>query len=289
MKTKPTNWIRERRSEAGLSQRDLGDKIGVSNVLISNWERERSSPNRAQQRELERVLEVGDLIREQRVAAGLSQQDLGEKIGVTQTTISLWERGCSHPNAAQRKELQRVLGLGAESGEGSPLATWVSEGRYRLKLSVPELAYKAGLTPVSIYRIEDGTTQNLREKTRKKLERALGASLSEDAAKEVAQEATIAGIGTLEDFDPHEAADRPSEPGIYVFYDISKRPIYVGQGGNVGRRIRDHEEKFWFKRPIVESASWIRVGSEELRTQFEKVLIKFLKSNAVINKDHVER
>ena len=113
--------------------------------------------------------------------------------------------------------------------------------------------------------------------------------LPADAAQEVAQESEIAGLGTFEDFDPHLDSDRPTGPGIYVFYDISDRPIYVGEGSNVRRRITDHEEKFWFKRPIIESASWIRVDDGTLRKQIETLLIKFLKSNAVINKQHVER
>ena len=87
-----------------------------------------------------------------------------------------------------------------------------------------------GLTPPAIYRIEAGVTRNLRDATRKKLENALGSVLPADAAQEVAQESEVAGLGTFEDFDPHIDSDRPTGPGIYVFYDISERPIYVGEG-----------------------------------------------------------
>ena len=112
------------------------------------------------------------------------------------------------------------------------------------------------------------------------------------APRDLAQshgQAEVQGLGSLVDFDPHADDERPEEPGIYVFYDISERPIYVGEARNVRIRIRGHEEKFWFKRPIVESASWIRVEDEILRKQIETLLIKFLKSNAVINKQNVER
>ncbi len=60
-----------------------------------------------------------------------------------------------------------------------------------------------------------------------------------------------------------------------MFYDVSERPIYVGEGGNVRGRIKDHEDKFWFKRPIVESASWIEIKDGKLRKQIETLLIKF--------------
>lgn len=58
---------------------------------------------------------------------------------------------------------------------------------------------------------------------------------------------------------------------------------------DIADRIRDHEDRFWFKRPIVERASYIPVKDDKLRRQIETILIKFLKSNAIINKQGVER
>jgi hypothetical protein len=63
----------------------------------------------------------------------------------------------------------------------------------------------------------------------------------------------------------------------------------VGEGETIKRRLADHEQKFWFKRPIVEKGSYLVVREKSLRRQIEKVLIKFLKSNAVLNTQHVER
>jgi transcriptional regulator with XRE-family HTH domain len=173
--------------------------------------------------------------------------------------------------------------------QASPVAAWLSKSRNKLGWSVPELAEKAGLTSPAIYRIEAGITRNLRKSTRDKIEKALGTSLPEDAAKTLSDEAQVSGLGVLEDFDPHSDGERPKEPGIYVLYDISERPVYVGEGANVRNRIKEHEEKFWFKRPIVESASWIKITDAALRVQIETLLIKFLKSNAVLNKQNVDR
>ena len=55
------------------------------------------------------------------------------------------------------------------------------------------------------------------------------------------------------------------------------------------RRISEHGEKFWFKPPIVESGSYIEIADKRLRKQIETLLIKFLKSNAVLNIKNVER
>jgi transcriptional regulator with XRE-family HTH domain len=230
-------------------------------------------------------------LQEARIRAGLSQVELAEKVGVTQPTISNWERGGT-PSQEQERVLRTVIDLGSSVNgvvDASPLAAWLSKARSTKGWSIPELAHKAGLTPPAVYRIESGVTRNLRDATRKKLENALGSAVPDDTAKEVAQEAEVHGLGSLEDFDPHLDSERPRGSGIYVLYDISERPIYVGEGKDVRKRIRDHEEKFWFKRPIVESASWIKIDNDTLRVQIETLLIKFLKSNAVINKQNVER
>lgn len=112
----------------------------------------------------------------------------------------------------------------------------------------------------------------------------------EEAVKE---EFDIPDVGEMTSFDPYSVADMPTEPGIYVFYDISDRPIYVGESGNIRDRIRNantgHVEKFWYKSPIVETAAFVKVPNEKLRKQLEQTLIKFLRSNAVINKKGVDR
>jgi transcriptional regulator with XRE-family HTH domain len=175
-----------------------------------------------------------------------------------------------------------------EGADTSPLAIWLTEARTAKGLSVHELGGLSGLSPAAIYKIKQGITRNLKEAIRKKLESALGLAIPEETAKEIAEESEVVGLGNLEDFDPHNPPECPTGPGIYVFYDISERPIYVGQSQNVRARIAEHQDKFWFKRPIVESASWIRIGDADLRKKIEQLMIRFLKRNAVINKQHVE-
>jgi hypothetical protein len=74
-----------------------------------------------------------------------------------------------------------------------------------------------------------------------------------------------------------------------VLYDISDRPLYIGQGMSIGKRLRNHNDKFWFKPPIVQTASYVQIDEKPLRERMEAVLIKFLNSNAVINKQLVDR
>lgn len=46
-----------------------------------------------------------------RVSQGLSQHELGEKIGVSQTTISSWEKEKSFPNAKNIYELAKLYSV----------------------------------------------------------------------------------------------------------------------------------------------------------------------------------
>lgn len=63
----------------------------------------------------------------------------------------------------------------------------------------------------------------------------------------------------------------------------------MGKSGDIRRRLRDHVEKFWYRSPVVEKAAYVRVEDGVLRGQLEETLIKFLKSNAVINQRFVDR
>ena len=65
--------------------------------------------------------------------------------------------------------------------------------------------------------------------------------------------------------------------------------MYVGQGDRIANRLRDHREKFWFRQPIIQSGAFIGINEKALRQKMEKVLIKFLKSGAVLNKQDVDR
>ena len=177
----------------------------------------------------------------------------------------------------------------------SHLSEWLIATRKAKGWSSNQLGERARLSAAAINKIEDGTTLTLREQTRRKLELALGTKVPEPILEEVASELDLAaepdvpGLGRLENFDPHNAEQRPKAPGIYVLYDISERPVYVGEAANIRVRIRQHEEKFWFKPPIVQTASWIRIADGKLRKQIEQLMIRFLKRNAVINRQHVER
>lgn len=235
-----------------------------------------------------------------RIHAGKSQGEVARYVSVSQPTIFNWEAGTSTPNDETIEKLNKLLGpfwkhdghqLADDLSEAgpAPFGVWVNRLRQEQGLTVPELASLSGVAIPTIYAIEGGRISNPRSETVKKLEKALKSKVPEDTAEQVREESTVEGLGALEDFNPHIDSERPAQPGIYVLYDVSERPIYVGEGANVKKRIREHQEKFWFKEPIVQTAAFIQVDNKDIRTQMETILIKFMKSHAVINKQNVER
>lgn len=243
---------------------------------------------------------LGDRIRRTRLVQGLTQQSLAAKVGVSQAALSHWERNETKPNETTIASLEKILGPLREASEEAgdhqkenpnsegAFGAWLRRVRTEKNMSVPELANAAQVSTIAIYNLEAGRSLNPQAATRQRLEKALDTNIPKEVKTEAAKEQSIAGLGSLTDFDPHSQKDWPKVGGVYVFYDISQRPIYVGEGGNIATRVKDHEQKFWFKAPIVNNASYIQIEDATLRRKIEQVLIKFLKSNAVLNKQHVE-
>lgn len=104
---------------------------------------------------------------------GLSQGELARKMGVSQGTISNWERRKQRPSKSQINKLSSILGAHSFSGrrrpeisEGPSLAgVWLSKARQKSGLTQQELADKAGVAQVTISLIETGRAVNPRPKT----------------------------------------------------------------------------------------------------------------------------
>lgn len=235
--------------------------------------------------------DLGQRIRRAREREGLTLAALAIKVGVTPPTIWQWENG-QEPSEANRKKLEIVLGSltphpqrqGGSVEDVSSFGSWLREQRVQIGLSVPELASRAKVSAPAIYNLESGKSQNPQSMTRDKLAKALEVEVPSVVVAETVESQSVAGLGPLTDFQPHDRNEWPKCPGVYVFYDVSQRPVYVGKAASIYVRLKAHEDRFWFKPPIVEYASYIEVVDRSLRDQLEQTLIRFLKSNAVINK-----
>jgi transcriptional regulator with XRE-family HTH domain len=245
----------------------------------------------------------GPLLRHARAGEGLTRQALAQELKVSPLSIFNWESGKNAPQKASVTALVEKFGEEAfdperaiiEEEGPSALSSWLAITRAEKKLSRKELAQKAGVSHMTIWNIESGRTLNPQQTTIESLESALGEPIPEDIGQELTQQADlkVEGLGPFTNFDPHDEDHLPDVPGVYVLYDVSERPVYVGQAQDIAKRIRDghtgHWDKFWYRSPIVHSGAFVRVDDDLLRSQIETVMIKFMKSTAVINKRGVDR
>jgi transcriptional regulator with XRE-family HTH domain len=176
--------------------------------------------------------------------------------------------------------------------DGQPQPTfgeWLNKEMERQDVSIQQLADKTKLTYTGIWNIVKGNTLYPREETRKKLSAALNQSVPTEVEQEIEQESAISGY-TWTDFTPSDLETVPQLAGVYVFYDVTDRPVYVGKSRhNVRGRVQDHQTRFWFKPPLVVRGSFLAIDDPEMCDKIEAILIKFLGNHALLNVKGVVR
>lgn len=243
---------------------------------------------------------IGKAIYQARLAKGWTQATLAQRVGVSQATVANWENGHADPYNYQ-KELTKALGplpfdpsdfdadeVPALDSSSLEFGDWVRTEREKKDWSRAELAARAKVSVPTIHNIEGGKSLNPQKLTRDRISEALGTVIPAAIVTNTEQEQAIEGLGSLVDFDPHDKDNWPQCSGIYILYDVSERPVYIGRSKNIYQRLSGHTDKFWFKAPIVQNGAYIEVVEPTLLHQLEQVLIKALKSNAIINRQSVE-
>jgi transcriptional regulator with XRE-family HTH domain len=72
----------------------------------------------------------GSRLRKAREQKSLTQVELAESLGVSQSAVAQWESGRSSPGAATASQLQKLLGIDPpEAGGGERVLTWRPFGR----------------------------------------------------------------------------------------------------------------------------------------------------------------
>ena len=66
-------------------------------------------------------MDLGEKIQKYRKKSKLSQEQLGELVGVTRQTISNWELGESHPDIIEANELAQIFDISLDELVGNPL------------------------------------------------------------------------------------------------------------------------------------------------------------------------
>ena len=238
-------------------------------------------------------------IRETRIRSGLTQEALAERFYVSQAAVSTWESGNAKPQGKLGKLVYAWLDkadssetdvAGSDDEPTTAFGEWLSGERQSRKLTRGELAAKAKISAQAIYLIETGRVRNPWKQTRDRLVEALGAAeAAEQVLEELEQEEEISGGALLNDFSPWDDKTIPEAPCVYVYYDRTDRPIYIGQSNNLRTRNRQHQaNENWFFRRLVERGAYIELTGKADRDRTEKLLIHFLGRNTMFNKQNAK-
>ncbi len=119
--------IAAKRKEAGWTQKELAEKLYVSDKNVSKWERGRSVPDVFTLKKIADLLgvkidyfikvegdgdymtDVGIKIRSQRELAGFTQAELAERIRATEKNVSDWETGNALPDVFYLKKMSELF------------------------------------------------------------------------------------------------------------------------------------------------------------------------------------
>lgn len=161
---------------------------------------------------------------------------------------------------------------------------WLKGEMKQQGIWIPELVSRSGITYAGIWNIVNGKTLSPRQETREKLATALNKTVPADIELQVENDAALVPGLTWVDFTPSDLQTIPQLGGVYVFYDITDRPVYVGMSkSNVRLRVKDHQTRFWFKYPLVMRGAFLSIPDPELCLKVETILIKFLGKHALLN------
>ncbi|MFB7030980.1 MULTISPECIES: helix-turn-helix domain-containing protein [unclassified Streptomyces] len=106
-----------------------------------------------------------DVLRSQRVAAGLSCEGLAVLAGVSPETVRRAERGKSQPSARVLKQLAAALGTSVETFAPPPAEATLKELRQLQGVTQRDMAKSIGVTTAMVSRVECGV-YGVREPTR---------------------------------------------------------------------------------------------------------------------------
>ena len=181
---------------------------------------------------------IGEWVQKNRHETELTQSTLGAEVGVTNVTVSNWENGHTIPSNDKMQLLEKVFGESFEE--------YSSQGD------------------------EERLDPNERWKR-----------LKEEVGSE------IECIGT---FDPKNEQSIPECAGIYILYSgnnnqlrrgpkkikFTGNPDYIGEGGNIRKRVRNHRQKWWWQGMDVGVFIEIEGRKEKLRKDLEKILTRLM-------------
>jgi transcriptional regulator with XRE-family HTH domain len=152
-----------KRRELGLTQKELAKRLNIAVETLRNWELENTHPNLRNTPKLAQIpnrfgiYRPGDFPNDLLLARrrlGLSQAELGGRLGVSKDTIWEWEHGNHEPRPKARVAIDRFLHETLGNYEYVPVQ--IRALRKRLRLTQRGLAARLRVYPKTVSRWERG-------------------------------------------------------------------------------------------------------------------------------------
>lgn len=160
------NTIKELRTEAGMTQEELGMLLNVQNAAVSKYESGKVPLTGETLLKLSKIFNVstdyllgakggntmlGKRINELRKSSGMTQEEFGKKLGVIKQTVSSWENDLSEPNHAATIAIAKLFGVTTDyllGAEGDTMGTeeTINEITQRVGRNIRSIREQAGLS-----------------------------------------------------------------------------------------------------------------------------------------------
>lgn len=160
------NTIKELRTEAGMTQEELGMLLNVQNAAVSKYESGKVPLTGETLLKLSKIFNVstdyllgakggntmlGKRINELRKSSGMTQEEFGKKLGVIKQTVSSWENDLSEPNHAATIAIAKLFGVTTDyllGAEGDTMGTEekINEIAQRVGRNIRSIREQAGLS-----------------------------------------------------------------------------------------------------------------------------------------------
>ena len=105
-----------------------------------------------------------DVLKQLREEKGYTQADLGKKLGVSKSTISMWENGCRFPRFEDLETIADFFGVSLDVFREKNNVSTFNESSFKYRLE--ESLIKTGITPAELSRlsgVDEGTISNYRK------------------------------------------------------------------------------------------------------------------------------
>ena len=227
---------------------------------------------------------------------GLSGYALAKHAGCDPKTVSMICKGeIKNPSETMMERLRTSIdeiksGItnqisDKDKTDAIDFSEWLRLHMEAKSLNRNQLAKLAGCHHTTLTAILNRRIENPSNEMMEKLRNALEEEIPQKVADIIKKKKIFENKQDVwDDFNPHDHDSIPNKPGVYALFSPTNVVMYVGKAQNVRSRIASHREKKWFLEDIIEYGMLFYSDDPDDRTRIEDILIKFLRSNAWLNK-----